>query len=435
MVMEERFLKILDILKEKKFVEVTELAKIMGISVETVRRDLTQLEMWHQLKRVRGGAASLDSAEFQKDPTWKKMTICGERKVKGMCWHAVNRGSFRLYGFPFYAHEGVYRRYSLNPPEPLPENVERLAWHTSGGQIRFRAYISKLRIRVKLSSSYTPYYNTTPIEAGGFDLYLSDGDGKFTFYNVSRFDAEALPDCYEYQLLDLEEKQLLECIIHFPIGVGVENVLLGMDEEAIPTRHTPFASDRRILFYGGSITQGYCASRPGMTVSNILSRWLNREVVNLGVSGSALCEDSVAKAVAMVEAVEWLIINTEGNCPSAEWIGEHLPRFLRIYREANPDTKIAVMSFMRESRERFDKTYHETRLAKKECQWQIVERFRAEGDDRIFFWDGEEFTSPEEDIFFEDWSAGEECTVDTQHKSDLGFWLMAKGIYRRLKNG
>ena len=172
-----------------------------------------------------------------------------------------------------------------------------------------------------------------------------------------------------------------------------------------------------------------------MTVSNILSRWLNQEVVNFGLNGSALCEDSVAKAVAMVDAVEWLIINTEGNCPSTEWIGEHLPRFLRIYREANPDTKIAVMSFMRESRERFDKTYHETRLAKKECQRQIVERFRAEGDDRIFFWDGEEFTSPEEDIFFENWSAGEECTVDTQHKSDLGFWLMAKGIYRRLKNG
>lgn len=435
MVMEERFTKILDILKEKKFVEVTELAKMMGISVETVRRDLKQLEIWHQLKRVRGGAASVDSAEFQENPTWKKMTLCGERKVKGMNWHAVNRGSFRLYGFPFYDHEGVYRRYSLNPPEPLPEKVEGLAWHTSGGQVRFRAYISKLRIRVKLSSSYTPFYNTTPIAAGGFDLYLSDGDGKFTFYRVSRFDAEALPDCYEYQLLDLEERQLLECIIHFPIGVGVENVLLGMDEDAIPTRHTPFASDRRILLYGGSITQGYCASRPGMTVSNILSRWLNQEVVNFGLNGSALCEDSVAKAVAMVDAVEWLIINTEGNCPSTEWIGEHLPRFLRIYREANPDTKIAVMSFMRESRERFDKTYHETRLAKKECQRQIVERFRAEGDDRIFFWDGEEFTSPEEDIFFENWSAGEECTVDTQHKSDLGFWLMAKGIYRRLKNG
>lgn len=431
MVMEERYEKILEILKDKNFVEITELASQMGISVETVRRDLNQLEIWGLLKRVRGGAASKDSPEYGK--IRKKSQIFMGNLDKNIHWSGINRGSFRIYGFPFIAHEAVFRRYSLNPPEPLPEKVERLAWQTAGGQVRFRAYLSKLKIRVKLSDPFEPRYNTTPLADAGFDLYLSEGDGKYTFYSVTRFNASELPDWYEYELLNLENKKLLDILIHFPIGIGVENVLLGTDAEIFPMPPQKFSTDQRIVIYGGSIMQGYCASRPGMTVGNILSRWLNQEVVNFGVNGSAMCEASVAKAVAMVDRAQWLIISTEGNCPSVQWIREHLPEFLRIYREEHPETKIAVMSFMRESRELFDASYKALRMAKKECQRQIVQKFVEEGDDKIFFWDGEEFTSPEEDIFFEAWSAGEECTVDTQHKSDLGFWLMAQGIYRRLK--
>ena len=46
---------------------------------------------------------------------------------------------------------------------------------------------------------------------------------------------------------------------------------------------------------------------------------------------------------------------------------------------------------------------------------------------------GEEFTAPENDIFFEGHSAALECTADTEHKSDLGFWLMANGMIRKLR--
>jgi len=87
---------------------------------------------------------------------------------------------------------------------------------------------------------------------------------------------------------------------------------------------------------------------------------------------------------------------------------------------------------MREGRERFDDAVREMRLAKKQCEIEIVESFRAQGDDKIFFWDGEEFTSEEEDICFEGFCAGDESTTDTLHKSDLGFWLLANGVCRRL---
>ena len=177
---------------------------------------------------------------------------------------------------------------------------------------------------------------------------------------------------------------------------------------------------------------GFSASRPGMNLSNILSRRLNREVIDLGTNGSAKCERETALAVRMVPNVEWFILAPEGNCPTVEWLREHMTEFIRLYRETNPDVKIAVMSYMREGRERFDDEVREMRLAKKQCMIEIIEAFHAQGDDKIFFWDGEEFTSEEEDICFEGFRAGDESTTDTQHKSDLGFWLMANGVCRRL---
>ena len=40
------------------------------------------------------------------------------------------------------------------------------------------------------------------------------------------------------------------------------------------------------MIYGTSITQGGCASRPGMAYTNILSRRIDAPFINLGFSGS-----------------------------------------------------------------------------------------------------------------------------------------------------
>lgn len=347
-----------------------------------------------------------------------------------LAWFSPMLPPFKLCGLPFFETDGVYRRFPLNPPEPLPSGVEHLAWFCAGGQIRFSAELSKLYIRVKLSRAAAVGYNLIPLAGSGFDVYASDGDGVYTFSGVTRFDPKS--DSYEVPLMQLREKKKLDLIIHFPLNMSVESLLIGIDRDSEPQCPPDFEKDSRILVHGDSIMHGFCASRPGMNLTNILSRRLNREVINLGTNGKARCERETALSVRMVPNVEWFILSPEGNCPTVEWLREHMTEFIRLYRETNPDVKIAVMSYMRESRERFDEDAREMRLAKKQCQKEIVEYFRAQGDDKIFFWDGEEFTTGEEDIYFEGFSAGDDCTTDTQHKSDLGFWLMANGVCRRL---
>lgn len=56
MLQEERFGKIIDYLEINKTAKVNELAKLINVSVDTIRRDLEKLEGYGVLERVRGGA-------------------------------------------------------------------------------------------------------------------------------------------------------------------------------------------------------------------------------------------------------------------------------------------------------------------------------------------------------------------------------------------
>lgn len=58
MFVNERRIKIMELLERKTSVTVSELMKLFGVSIETVRRDLEYLESQQVLRRVHGGAVS-----------------------------------------------------------------------------------------------------------------------------------------------------------------------------------------------------------------------------------------------------------------------------------------------------------------------------------------------------------------------------------------
>ena len=62
-----------------------------------------------------------------------------------------------------------------------------------------------------------------------------------------------------------------------------------------------------VVFYGTSIVQGGCASRPGMVHTAILGRRLNREAINLGFSGNGMMEPEVARLMAELDPALYVI--------------------------------------------------------------------------------------------------------------------------------
>lgn len=72
MLAQERHKIILDMLKETKILKTADIIKKFGVSVETVRRDLEELESRNKLERIYGGAIAITSKSIE--PTYDSRT-------------------------------------------------------------------------------------------------------------------------------------------------------------------------------------------------------------------------------------------------------------------------------------------------------------------------------------------------------------------------
>ena len=77
--------------------------------------------------------------------------------------------------------------------------------------------------------------------------------------------------------------------LHLPTYNGISDLSIGVTKGASCTPLPDAASaPKPIVWYGTSIAQGCCASRPGQIFTNQISRHLTpqRDIYNLGFSGS-----------------------------------------------------------------------------------------------------------------------------------------------------
>jgi len=339
-------------------------------------------------------------------------------------WHSPAEEPFRLTGFPWFGQDRVYRRLPVKPEYPIRPEVDWLANHTAGGQIAFqtdsRQIWVKARLRAPADMNHMPATGQC-----GFDLYLGR-PGEQRFYGVTKYDLKATS--YEYKLLEAGSAagaglragatDLKAVTLNFPLYQGVEEVSIGLDAGAQALPFPPYAYSGRLIFYGTSITQGGCASRPGMAYTNILSRRLNIETVNLGFSGNGKGDPELAKLIAQIPNPRLLVLDYEPNCVSTELLRETLPQFIRIYREAHPLVPILVVSRIPFSHDLVHQDVLQARKERGEFQRQTVQVFRSRGDANIFFYDGSTLLGDDFD----------ECTVDGIHPTDLGFLRIANGL-------
>lgn len=75
----------------------------------------------------------------------------------------------------------------------------------------------------------------------------------------------------------------------------------------------PYANNSKVIIYGTSITQGGCATRPGMAYTNVLSRRIPLEFVNEGFSGNGRGEPEVARVLSEISDPALLVLDYEAN--------------------------------------------------------------------------------------------------------------------------
>lgn len=320
---------------------------------------------------------------------------------------------FRLSGFYWYTQDQKLHRLPEHTAKRVSQGVAYLATQTAGGMISFRTNSNRLYVEAEVSEGeLSPKF--TPCGRYGFDVYMRRDDFSRLVYVKTvqpdpgvkrmRLDIPSIRD------LMLEgQSDTVEVRINFPPYDGVEELQLGLEAGAAVLPPAPYTLEKPVVFYGSSITQGGCASRPGNAYPNHLGRRLNVPIVNLGFSGSAKGEPLMAQIIAGMD-MSAFVMDYDHNAPSPEHLEKTHESFFQTVRQANPELPIIMVS---------KPSTTKLTAVRKEIIRRTYQNAVATGDKNVWFIDGETlFGTTDRDA----------CTVDGTHPNDIGFLRMADTI-------
>ena len=339
----------------------------------------------------------------------------------GFLFRDVKQPPFVLEGLPWYEenHQAYFRLPLRFTKEDVNGSALALSHHTTGVCVRFRSDSPELKIRAKLA--YSCDMNHMPrAGSSGFDSYSKAPDGKMR-YNFTVQPARDQVDVLA-TVGSNPRRQLCEWIIDFPLYGGVEKVEIGLKEGSMILPPLPHKVDAPVLFYGSSITQGGCASRPGNAYSSMLCRKVDAEQINLGFSGSGRGEIAVARAIGALKLAVF-VMDYDHNAPDLAHLQKTHEPFFRAVREANPELPIILMS-MCDIRTRIQREPDGDFIRRRQVIRDTYEHAVAAGDRLVYFIDGETLFGRK--MF-------DACTVDGCHPNDFGFYRMYKHVLPVLK--
>ena len=327
-------------------------------------------------------------------------------------WKITDARDLRVInrGWPDGQHP--YRRLPDFLQDSIRPNLGEQAKSSAGVAVRFATNSSRIGARYQLLyDGHMNHMADTGIK--GADLYIFEGDSVWRHVNTVR---PYLQDA-ENKIVDadiisnLDTTKMTEYMIYFPLYDGVEKFEVKVDPEARLNAGSEKLIDKnlRVVTYGTSIMQGGCASRPGMASSNIISRELNAEVINLGFSGEGKMDYCVARAMAQIPDVSLFILDPVPNC-DREMCDTLTSGFINIIRAANPEVPILMVEGPIFPFARYNPAEGEFLRSKNAAFRRNYEELRAAGDNNLYFVDSVNLDGIEDD-----------GTVDGIHLTDLGF--------------
>ena len=318
----------------------------------------------------------------------------------------------KIYGLQNSLLPSHFWRLPENMLEKVTPGIAQRAVHPAGGRIRFRTDSSKITVETRLKSNVVDW--AIPLSgSAGADVYVGKGAG-------IRYAGVAAPRNYDDRAgtLTFQKKKIMEdIIIYLPRNEELEDVLIDLDDGAVLEAPTPYMVEKPIVFYGSSITEGGCASRPSNSYSALLSKWLDADYRNLGFSGAAKGEIELSDYLAGLD-MSVLVIDYDHNSPSVEHLEDTHEPFFKNIRKSRPDLPVLFLS-----RPDFDSD-PEASARRRKVVYKTYENARLSGDRLVYFINGEA-------LFGRD--NRENCTIDGCHPNDIGFMRMAETIYPTLK--
>jgi hypothetical protein len=347
---------------------------------------------------------------------------CQEKNCNNILY-SCDFNNIKYYGEESFLLEGTFIHDSLKEnrydrlPASYKEIVREPVWdlskHSSGLSIRFLSNSSvitaKWEVLNNLSMDHMP---DTGIK--GVDLYFKDND-EWQYINTG------VPVGFnnEYKLIENMDNELREYKVFLPLYDGIKNIEIGVDSLSYVKK--PKSNEKKpIVFYGTSITQGACASRPGMAHTNIISRQLDRDVINFGFSGNGRMEEPIANLISDSNPIFYVIECMPNMYP--DLVSSNTIPLIDTIRSKDPNTPIILVDLFTSPLTALDKNAIKGTSEMNNALKTQYDKMINNGYNNIFYLESQSALG---DDF--------EGTVDAVHFTDLGFIRYSDFLVKKFK--
>ncbi|MBS4033678.1 MAG: SGNH/GDSL hydrolase family protein [Ignavibacterium sp.] len=319
---------------------------------------------------------------------------------------------FEIEGKGWNNTKTFYARLPAKAEMLVPEKVWQLSSNTAGLSFRFKTDTKSFKVRWELLNPMLQMNHMPATGVSGIDIYKKEKDGSWFYFATGR------PLTFPVNISTFNHPDtagaLTEYLVNLPLYNGVVKVEVGILNGDKILQGDKYSSELKpILFYGTSITQGGCASRPGLVHTAIIQRRLNHPVINLGFSGSGKMEIELAHLIAEVDAAIYILDCVRNMTP--ELIEQRVEPFIKYLRKTRPATPILLVEnssiknvFPSPGKEVYRREY---------------QKLLNNGVTGLYFLEGTDLLGTDG-----------EGTVDGIHPNDLGFLRHADAFLAKLQD-
>ena len=340
----------------------------------------------------------------------KNLAIVGLDENENLVFYDAEEAPFKIYG--------VFREGNnlVRMPGEIAKTVNRkvatLYLHTAGGRVKFKTDSSTIAIKAKMSD-ISLFSHQPAIGTAGFDVYEKDDELGEIF--VSTFKPPlTITDGFDGKA-SLGERKMRELTLNFPLYSGVTKLYIGLDPDAKIESADAYINSKPVVFYGSSITQGACASKPADSYESILSRRFNLDYINLGFAGAACAEKNIYNYINTLD-MSIFVYDYDHNAKDPEHLNATHERMFLAIREKHPTLPIIMMS-----RPRY--YMNSDTKARLEIIKRTYENAKAKGDENVYLITGRELMA----------LCQGDGMADLPHPTSLGFFSMANAISKVLE--
>ena len=342
------------------------------------------------------------------DKNFKEQSVAA---CDGKATYAIPSKYFSLYGVQYDEKEKCFVRMPLAVAATVNEGVAYLSRHTAGGRLCFATDSTLFEIAVTYNG--LEMMKHMPLTgSSGFSLFEITATGEKFISNLAPF-----PNAMEgyTSAVKLMGGEMREYVLYFPLYNNVRSLSITLDENATIKQGKPYRAIAPILYYGSSITQGGCASRPDNAYQALICKRNNIDFINLGFSGNAKAEKTMVEYLSGLDC-SLFVCDYDHNAPSAEYLEKTHYALYEEYRKGRPNTPILFIS-------KPDITGDDEGEKREKIIFTTYQKAKRQGDKNVYFLPGKSFYGKRDRWDF---------AVDGGHPTDYGFAVMAEKIYKKM---